>query len=407
VPGVPASLGNRIGAPPQAPPFKAPPPEVLPNAPRPSAQAQPGEGLPSEPYLFAQTKDGGGAESEPFFQQVDPWRPVRGARMYAALDYLLWWTKEQTAPSVTTLPGVDVGTQAAGASNNDPRSGIRGTFGGWITPMKDLAWEASFFYLGEQVQHNTILLPATPPSTATLPFFFGTNSQSSTVTLNNRFWGAETNLRYQLCCFNSDHVHFFFDALGGFRYVNLSEGMIVQSSTQFAPAPVLLSGASVTATDNFFAHNNFYGAQLGGDANIYLGRFHVNVYGKVALGENFETVNVSGFTTVVTPVTTQLLTGGFLTAPSNIGHHTRNNFAAVPETGVNLGFRVLPWCELGAGFTFLYLSDVGRPGDQIAPVSNAVNLPAGLGGAASQPTFRFQENHFWATGVNARVMFIF
>src|SRR5207245_8699250 len=134
------------------------------------------------------------------------------------------------------------------------------------TPMKDLAWEAGYLYLGERLLRNTLAPPAAPPSAATLPFFFGINSQSSAVSLTSRLWGAETNLRYQLCCFKSDHVEWFIDVLGGFRYVDLSEGVTAQTNSQFAAAPVLLSGASVASTDNFFAHNNFYGGQLGADA---------------------------------------------------------------------------------------------------------------------------------------------
>jgi hypothetical protein len=410
VPGMPTSQGNPAAAP-AAPPEPLPPPlppdrdvELLPDPSAPSSAARTQGAIPSEPYLFAQS--GAGVPDEPYFQQVDPWRSVRGSRMYGYLDYLLWWTKQQSLPAVSTLPNVDLASQF-GTLTNDPRSGVRGTFGGWITPMKDLAWEASTFYLGEQLVRNTLDLGASPPSVTTLPFFFGINSQSSEARLTSRLWGVETNLRYQFCCFKTDDVQWFFDVIGGIRYLDLSEGIGVQTNSQFAVAPVLLSGASVTSVDNFFTHNNFYGGQVGGDINVYCGRFNVNLFGKVALGDNVETVNISGATSVVTPLTTQVLTGGFLTAPSNIGHHTRNVFAVIPETGVNLHFRVCHYCQLGIGYSFLYFSRVARPGDQISTVTNGTLLPAGLSGATAQPLFTSEQSHFWATGINARIMFIF
>jgi hypothetical protein len=405
IPALPTSQVKPQTAPPPPSPWQAPPPNAsLPAGPGPAGSARTPYLVPSEPYLFSETK--GGEHSEPFFQQVDAWRAVRGSRMYGYLDYLLWWTNRQTIPSVTTLPGVDLANQVSG-TNHDPRSGVRATFGSWITPMKNLAWEASYFYLGEQLLRNTLDIPGAAPDVATLPLFFGVNSQSSTVTATSHLWGAETNLRYQLCAFKTDCVQWFLDLLGGFRYVDLSEGLTAQTNSQFAAAPVLLSGASVTATDNFFTHNNFYGGQLGAVTNVYFWRFNVNVFGKVALGDNMETATINGFTTVVTPLATKSLTGGFLAQPSNIGHHTQNVFAVIPEAGINLDFRVCHYCQLGVGYTFLYLSKVVRPGDQIAPVSNASSLPAGLGGGASQPLFSFQQSHFWATGVNARIMFIF
>jgi hypothetical protein len=404
VPGMLTSQGIPPATAPAPPARQAPPPEYLPNAPRPSATTRTPGSIPSEPYLVAESK--GGGNGEPYFQQVDPWRAVRGSRMYGSLDYLLWWTKQQSVPSVSTLPNVDLASQL-GTFNNDPRSGVRATFGSWITPMKNLAWEASYFFLGDQLVRNTLALPASAPNVATLPFFFGIDSQSSQVTVASHLWGADTSLRYQLCCFKTDEVQWFVDVLGGFRYMDLSEGIGVQTNSQFTPAPVLLSGASVTSVDNFFTHNNFYGGQLGAETNVYWWRLNVNVFGKVALGDNVETVNVSGFTTVVAPLASQLLTGGFLTQPSNIGHHTANVFAVIPEVGVNLNFRVCHYCQLGVGYSFLYFSRVARPGDQISPVTNGSALPAGLGGTTPQPAFSLQQSHFWADGVNARIMFIF
>jgi large repetitive protein len=58
-------------------------------------------------------------------------------------------------------------------------------------------------------------------------------------------------------------------------------------------------------------------------------------------------------------------TGGFLVLPSNIGTHQTSRFSVVPEVGVNLGYAITPGVRVSIGYTFMFWTQVVRPGDQI------------------------------------------
>ena len=54
-----------------------------------------------------------------------------------------------------------------------------------------------------------------------------------------------------------------------------------------------------------------------------------------------------------------------LTQSGNIGRHYRSRFAVVPEVGVEAGVPISERLKFQMGYTFLYWSDVVRPGDTI------------------------------------------
>jgi hypothetical protein len=85
----------------------------------------------------------------------------------------------------------------------------------------------------------------------------------------------------------------------------------------------------------------------------------------------------------------------------------------VPEVGVNVGFRLTSWASVVAGYSFLYASNVARPGDQVDRTINptqsqAISLtnPANLSGPG-QPGFKFEGSDFWAHGLNIGLAFNF
>jgi Putative beta barrel porin-7 (BBP7) len=51
--------------------------------------------------------------------------------------------------------------------------------------------------------------------------------------------------------------------------------------------------------------------------------------------------------------------------PANEGHFTANEFAAVPQGQVRLGYDLTSWIRVTVGYDALYVSNVIRPGDQI------------------------------------------
>ena len=62
---------------------------------------------------------------------------------------------------------------------------------------------------------------------------------------------------------------FRLEALAGFRYLNLQEGLHVDEAVQVAPVPLpLFSGNDIFVSDRFDTQNNFYGGQLGARAEF-------------------------------------------------------------------------------------------------------------------------------------------
>ena len=96
-----------------------------------------------------------------------------------------------------------------------------------------------------------------------------------------------------------------------------------------------------------------------------------------------------------------------LIQPSNAGRFTRHEFAAAPEWGVFLAWEFNRYVRLGAGYNFLYWTQVLRPGSE---VDRAVNIQAlqpfdQVGIARPAPILNHTD--FWAQGltVNLEISF--
>jgi hypothetical protein len=323
------------------------------------------------------------------------------------------------SPGTETLLGgsdVDFGGQ----------HGVRLTTGFWLTNDRSWGLEASGFYLPTVTEHQSVSSPdrngvdlrvpflsattgteSSSPLSASNPvdgFFAGTATEKNT----SRLWGVDGNVVYGL----ANPRPFRLELLGGFRYLSLREGLAFTTDTpDIPPGPVTVFQTS----DAFDVHNEFYGGQLGFRARWEAGRFIGDATLKVALGAMRQRADVSGSLTTnfFNPPTVQTFAGGLFTQRTNIGSHERSVFAVVPEAGVNVGFRLTNWASVVVGYSFLYASDVARPGNRIDRTINptqsqAINLtnPANLIGEA-RPRFKFDGSDFFAHGLNAGLAFNF
>lgn len=89
---------------------------------------------------------------------------------------------------------------------------------------------------------------------------------------------------------------------------------------------------------------------------------------------------------------------------SNIGSHEQDQFAFVPELGVNIGLQLTRRFKARVGYSFLWVSSVARAGEQIDPVVNVTQFPilsanGPLVGPA-RPSVKFADTDFWAHGLN-------
>ena len=229
------------------------------------------------------------------------------------------------------------------------------------------------------------------------------------VTAPTFLQGADVNLNATLL--QGERVRL--DGLAGFRYLNLQEGLRLDQISQVALAPqyagmIPYDGNTITVSDLFETHNRFFGGQLGARGEFRYGRFAIDLLGKVALGVSNEVVSIHG-TTRIDPQAPIAANGGLFAVSSNSGQFVKNTFAVVPEVGITLKFQLTDRLRVFAGYTFLYWSNVARPGDQVdtnvnpnfVPTSNMFGAAAG----PSSPTFAFHSTSFFAHGANLGLEF--
>ena len=221
-----------------------------------------------------------------------PWQPPdpelddrphaspRGYPFYGTADYLLWWTEKDRPVTA------DFGTPM--------RNGERTVLGYWLNQQQNCGLEIGGFWLLDR---------------------YPSEGDSRDI---SRLWGAEAQLREQVCGGTWGHL----DLLGGARFLSLDEAMD--------------SSAWPIGT-----HNRFYGGQLGAEGEWHRGKYCIDLWGKAALGVDDETIHAGA------------------------EHLNRDAFAMVPEVGCDVGYQLTNNFRLRAGYTFFYISDTARPGDQV------------------------------------------
>jgi hypothetical protein len=420
---------------PQAPPLP-PPPEAMPD-PQQQPLQQPQFPTPSWKPLNGLTGLGNA------FCRVDPSENDTWFRV--SLEGLQWWTR-----NTHTLPLVTAGffhqQPSPGALfRGDTREAIGGNFdflnftGGRVSGVYYLSnpenldgeylfthqmvydIEGNFFLLEDKTVRRILASNGLPGSLVLSRPFFNpntnlqdadpvslTNLQAGTVsvTMTTRFMGGEANLRAtpDTTGWTGSRISF----LGGFRWLALDQKLGIDTSTENLPQG---SGVHTQVTDDFTTFNRFWGGQFGTEVQFYFWEFlDVNLLAKFAFGESDETLRIRG-TTAIQPAGGLSLDRGLLAQPSNIGLHSHDSFAFVPELGINVGLHLSPSVRLFGGFSWLYWSDILEPTHQIdytvsvQPVQHIGTLGAPPQLGPTRPTVHFNETDFWAYGFNLGMEF--
>lgn len=234
------------------------------------------------------------------------------------------------------------------------------------------------------------------------------------------------------------------DLLAGFRYAQLDEDLVISSSvtqsqtiaTTFEPALGLpINGQSIIDSyntvnnriDTYATRNSFYGGQLGARSEFMFDRLSLFVGAQVGLGNMNEVVDINGLTNttstssitptkplalagipltvpsgaaVATSKTSSQTLGGFFAQPGNIGSYQRNVFAVMPQGDFKVAYRITDRITGTIGYTFVYMSSVVRPGDQVDHVINPNLLTSpSTTGTSSKSNYTMQTTDFWAQGV--------
>jgi len=377
-------------------------------------------------------------------------------RHWFSVDYLAWWTKGMRVPPLVTTTTVDPPVLGSADGSLDQagtvilfgdqeilrgqRNGLRFQAGWWSDDNCRLGVEADYYFLNDATERFSASSPGTvgsqvisrpfydilrPGATAMngIPGPIGNIEQVAfpdllsgtiTVTANTDFQSAGARLRYALCCetdgcqtsHHGDSYHYAkrIDFLLGYRYARLNEGLSVLEQLDetgfFAPPQ------QFEVRDSFQTRNDFHGAELGVKGQWTTGRWSLDLLGKLALGNVRQRVAINGSTdsTVVGMPPEPTATGGLLALTTNIGSYQQNSFAVIPELGATLGLRITERLRGTVGYSFVYWSNVVRPGDQIDLDLNQTFIPRFNGGLAgsgfARPAFDFRETDYWAQGLN-------
>jgi hypothetical protein len=298
--------------------------------------------------------------------------------------------------------------------------GGRFTVGHWLADPR-FGIEAEGFFLGNKSTSfgqfsNAAGAPALfipfnnlPPgagfplgSSSFLLAFPGFAAGGQAIGSSLKLWGAESNGLYRAWSNGMQSV----SILAGFRYIDLRENLSILSTEN------LLGFGVFAGTDGFSTKNQFFGAQIGVKGQQQFGQFDISGVAKVALGDSHQTVSINGFSTAAGFGTPSSSPGGIFSQITNIGQQTRDRFAVAPQAQVEAGYRFKNGVRLFAGYDFLYISNVVRPGDQIDTTINFSSNPT-INGAGStlagpaRPAPQFNGSSFWAQGVRAGASYSF
>jgi hypothetical protein len=364
--------------------------------------------------------------------------PVK-TRLWFSAEYLVWWIKDGPLPGplVTSCALADANPGAIGQPgtrallgdddiDNKARTGGRFTAGYWFDCDQTVGAEATYLFLGKRTITQTVSADGAPGSPIIgVPFFsptpgmegesflplsfpplFGIGEAGrATLSLSNFLQGAEAtgviNLPLREVWPGALCAGWRVDVVAGFRYLQLDENLCFATDTGTAPPFDLMF--SRQTVDTFDTRNRFYGGQLGARAEYASGKVFVRGTAKFALGDVHETVDVSGQTTTNTfgfPSTTP---GGIFAQPSNSGHFTRDKFAVIPEVTLRVGYQFTESFSLFAGYNFLFVSEVLRPGDQMDRGLNLSQSPAfgtGVLVGPARPMPLLSGSSFWAQGLD-------
>jgi|GEM_PF-1081832 len=359
-------------------------------------------------------------------------RVTAPSKYYASAEFLLWWTRSAHLPPLLTtsspqfqgIPGLgDTRVLFGGNFGNTLHAGGRFALGRWFGDDQIRGVEGRLFFLGRT--DSTFAATSAEYPVLARPFFninvpFGPFSEviaspgrgvgAAVIDLHNDVWGAEVNYRRNLwrsCCAR-------LDALMGYRYFGMKERLgITESFISTGPNPVRINGIPVisgTISDVFRAENHFHGGQIGLAWEHRWGLWTFDARATVAFGNVTQLGEIDGGQTLsLANGQTLRYAGGLLALPNaNIGRYTHNQFAVLPEVGVNIGYQLTSHMRLFVGYNFLYLGNALRPERMIDTTIDIARIPNFVvpGGGTTpvaglpRPAPLFRTNDFFVQGIS-------
>jgi len=350
-----------------------------------------------------------------------PPKPVDFNPFWAEADYLAWSVSGDKLPALVTTAPVGTPLGVAGvlgqptttvlfgnsSVNNDWRSGGRITGGYWFDPQRSRGIEASFFglenastgFAASSGAYPILTRPFTNALTglpdALIASFPGISTGSVNASETSRLFGTGALYRQDIGMWSGQRVN----ALIGYRYLRSSDTLWITDTASS------VAFGTFTPSDNFKAASNFHGLDLGLTGDWRNGPWSLEWRGKVALGANLNTADVSGSTTSTIAGFTTTVPGGFLALASNSGHFSQTKFAVVPELSLKAGYQIAPAWRLTVGYDVLYWTGVQRAGGLIDTNINPSLVPPGPPAGPTRPLPVMNTTNLLAQGFSFGVRY--
>lgn len=353
---------------------------------------------------------------------------------WVSVEYLGWYQSGMNTPALVTRSVVPtaqaqagvlpLATTLYGGNDNildDRLSGTRVRFGWWFANRPNFGVEGEYVGFGTKTENfdaqsngDPILArpfynAVTGLNDAELVAFPNLLSGRVRTEATTKLDGAAVRFRRIMCCssgcgfspINCGPVpsQSRIDATIGWRYFQLKETLGVREDLTSLDQN---NQGSFILNDNFRTLNQFNGAEIGFQWLGRRGYWSLDMLMRMGIGNTHQQVTIAGTTQSTQNGVTTNANGGLLAQRTNIGTYSRDQFGIVPELGATLGYQVTQRLRLTAGYSFIYWSNVVRPGDQIDTTVNPNLLPPEnpTQTAFLNPRFSFRETDYWIQGLS-------
>ncbi len=221
-----------------------------------------------------------------------------------------------------------------------------------------------------------------------------------------RIMGADASFRYNLTGYSPNGPSLFL--LAGPRFVRIDDRYASNETSNDLP---IGSGSTFVIQDNFTTRNIFLGGQVGTQFRYRWQGVTVDLLGKISAGNNNETLNINGFTSVTNQTTGQTVSAnqGLFAQPSNIGQYTHNTFSVIPEFALKLHLNLTDTIKITLGYGLMEMTHVARTADQLNRnvTIQPLNSPAQVGPASPPRPTTINDSNFWTNYFNLGIELVF
>jgi hypothetical protein len=351
-----------------------------------------------------------------------------GPQFWASAELLAGWFSGDKLPVLITTSPAGTDRSVAGVLgqsstialfggnkvNDESRLGARLGAGYWFDPDRRYGFEAGGMVFESQAELFSASSATTPilarpfvnaatgaPDVSLIAFPGSSTGSVDARVSSGNFYELHLDLTEKAC----DCGGFHLTSLLGYRFYRYDEGLHIRQ-VQNPTSTAFVTGTQVVNTDDFTAKNEFHGCDLGVRAEFCKDPVSLTLLAKVAIGGVSRTVGIHGQQVVsvpgVAPVTQQ---GGVFALASNIGDHSTQDWAAMPEFGITFGWQVRCNVRVTLGYSMLWLDNIARAADQIDPTINRDLLPPAnrAATATDRPAVILNRKDVWFQSANLGV----